>query len=258
MGRKAAASSSTPAVPHVRGVPPPAIHRAFTHMESFCPFLIHAGPLVPEQISFGELDNVRTAIAIARQARTILGGNGVALGYSPMRHAGNLEGVRTYEGYKREGSSAARLQRSASARAAGPGRPGPESAAGWAIKTPGRLASSKYGSRPSSSRAGASRACPDSAPSSQSTGTSPAAAKGLGTLQASFAEGADEGSLGLPAERASARRAGIPGLAAHAGCYLVAPFLAALPFPAPSSGFMASSRLSANFRWEMSSCSVKS
>ena len=53
------------------------------------------------------------------------------------------------------------------------------------------------------------------------------------------------------------RRAGIPGLAAPAGCYLVAPVLAAVPFPAPSSGFMASSRLSANFRWEMSSCSAK-
>ena len=38
-----------------------------------------AGTLVPEQISFGKLNNVRTAIAIARQARTILGGNGVAL-----------------------------------------------------------------------------------------------------------------------------------------------------------------------------------
>jgi glutaryl-CoA dehydrogenase len=57
-----------------------------------------AGTLVPEQISFGKLNNVRTAIAIARQARTILGGNGVALEYSPMRHANNLEGVRTYEG----------------------------------------------------------------------------------------------------------------------------------------------------------------
>jgi glutaryl-CoA dehydrogenase len=59
---------------------------------------LHAGTLVPEQISFGKLNNVRTAIAIARQARTILGGNGVALEYSPMRHASNLEGVRTYEG----------------------------------------------------------------------------------------------------------------------------------------------------------------
>ncbi len=57
-----------------------------------------AGTLLPEQISFGKLNNVRTAIAIARQARTILGGNGVALDYSPMRHASNLEGVRTYEG----------------------------------------------------------------------------------------------------------------------------------------------------------------
>jgi glutaryl-CoA dehydrogenase len=57
-----------------------------------------AGTLVPEQISFGKLNNVRTAIAIARQARTILGGNGVALDYSPLRHASNLEGVRTYEG----------------------------------------------------------------------------------------------------------------------------------------------------------------
>jgi glutaryl-CoA dehydrogenase len=57
-----------------------------------------AGTLLPEQISFGKLNNVRTAIAIARQARTILGGNGVSLEHSPMRHANNLEGVRTYEG----------------------------------------------------------------------------------------------------------------------------------------------------------------
>jgi glutaryl-CoA dehydrogenase len=57
-----------------------------------------AGTLVPEQISFGKLNNVRSALAIARQARTILGGNGVSMDYSPMRHANNLEGVRTYEG----------------------------------------------------------------------------------------------------------------------------------------------------------------
>jgi glutaryl-CoA dehydrogenase len=44
-----------------------------------------AGTLRPEQISFGKLNNVRTAIAIARQARTILGGNGVAMDYSPIR-----------------------------------------------------------------------------------------------------------------------------------------------------------------------------
>ena len=52
-------------------------------------------------------------------------------------------------------------------------------------------------------------------------------------------------------KRASARRAGIPWLAAHAGCYLVAPFLAAVPFTAPSSGLVASSQLSANFRWDL-------
>jgi glutaryl-CoA dehydrogenase len=57
-----------------------------------------AGTLAPEQISFGKLNNVRAAIAVAHQARTILGGNGVALEHSPMRHACNLEGVRTYEG----------------------------------------------------------------------------------------------------------------------------------------------------------------
>jgi glutaryl-CoA dehydrogenase len=57
-----------------------------------------AGKLRPEQISFGKLNNVREAIAICRSARTILGGNGVTLEHSPLRHADNLESVRTYEG----------------------------------------------------------------------------------------------------------------------------------------------------------------
>ncbi|WP_211876813.1 acyl-CoA dehydrogenase family protein [Pseudarthrobacter albicanus] len=57
-----------------------------------------AGKLRPEQISLGKLNNVREAIAIAREARTILGGNGITLDYSPLRHAVNLESVRTYEG----------------------------------------------------------------------------------------------------------------------------------------------------------------
>ena len=57
-----------------------------------------AGKLRPEQISFGKLNNVRTAIEICRNARTILGGNGITLDYSPLRHANNLESVRTYEG----------------------------------------------------------------------------------------------------------------------------------------------------------------
>lgn len=57
-----------------------------------------AGTLEPVQISVGKLNNVREAIAICREARTILGGNGITLDYSPLRHANNLESVRTYEG----------------------------------------------------------------------------------------------------------------------------------------------------------------
>jgi glutaryl-CoA dehydrogenase len=57
-----------------------------------------AGVLRPEQISLGKLNNVREAIRIARDARTILGGNGITLDYPPPRHAANLESVRTYEG----------------------------------------------------------------------------------------------------------------------------------------------------------------
>jgi glutaryl-CoA dehydrogenase len=56
------------------------------------------GTLRPEQISFGKLNNVREALEIAREARTILGGNGVTLDYPVMRHMNNLESVRTYEG----------------------------------------------------------------------------------------------------------------------------------------------------------------
>ncbi|MFJ2550781.1 acyl-CoA dehydrogenase family protein [Microbacterium sp. NPDC087591] len=57
-----------------------------------------AGSLAPHQISVAKLSNTRAAIAIAREARTILGGNGVSGEYSPLRHAANLESVRTYEG----------------------------------------------------------------------------------------------------------------------------------------------------------------
>jgi glutaryl-CoA dehydrogenase len=57
-----------------------------------------AGTLRPEQISFGKLANVRAAIEVCRQARTVLGGNGITLDHSPLRHANNLEAVRTYEG----------------------------------------------------------------------------------------------------------------------------------------------------------------
>ncbi|GAA4575618.1 acyl-CoA dehydrogenase family protein [Planotetraspora kaengkrachanensis] len=57
-----------------------------------------AGMLRHEQVSFGKLNNVRQAIEICRQARTIFGGNGITLDHSPLRHANNLEAVRTYEG----------------------------------------------------------------------------------------------------------------------------------------------------------------
>lgn len=57
-----------------------------------------AGTLEPVQISVGKLNNCREAIAICREARTMLGGNGITLEYSPLRHANNLESVRTYEG----------------------------------------------------------------------------------------------------------------------------------------------------------------
>lgn len=57
-----------------------------------------AGQLQPHQISVGKLNNARVAIEVAREARTMLGGNGVTLEHSPLRHANNLESVRTYEG----------------------------------------------------------------------------------------------------------------------------------------------------------------
>jgi glutaryl-CoA dehydrogenase len=60
--------------------------------------LKEAGSLTPVQVSIGKMSNVRTAIDIARQARTILGASGVTLEYPPIRHANNLEAVLTYEG----------------------------------------------------------------------------------------------------------------------------------------------------------------
>jgi glutaryl-CoA dehydrogenase len=57
-----------------------------------------AGEVTPEQVSVGKLNNVREAIAIARECRTILGANGITLEYPVIRHANNLESVLTYEG----------------------------------------------------------------------------------------------------------------------------------------------------------------
>ncbi len=56
------------------------------------------GRLRPEQVSLGKLNNVREALAIARECRTLLGAAGITLEYPVMRHANNLESVVTYEG----------------------------------------------------------------------------------------------------------------------------------------------------------------
>jgi len=50
------------------------------------------------QISMAKLNNVREALRIAREARSILGANGISLEYPVMRHMTNLETVLTYEG----------------------------------------------------------------------------------------------------------------------------------------------------------------
>src|SRR4030088_1058751 len=49
-------------------------------------------------VSFGKLNNVREALAICREARTILGASGITLEYPVIRHMNNLESVLTYEG----------------------------------------------------------------------------------------------------------------------------------------------------------------
>jgi glutaryl-CoA dehydrogenase len=60
--------------------------------------LKESGRLTPEQVSFGKLNNVRQALAIARAARSVLGANGITLEYPVIRHMNNLEAVSTYEG----------------------------------------------------------------------------------------------------------------------------------------------------------------
>jgi len=50
------------------------------------------------QVSLAKRNNVRKAMEIALEARTILGANGISGEYQCMRHAANLESVDTYEG----------------------------------------------------------------------------------------------------------------------------------------------------------------
>ena len=49
-------------------------------------------------MSFGKLANVNAALEVAREARQVLGANGITLEYPVIRHMNNLESVVTYEG----------------------------------------------------------------------------------------------------------------------------------------------------------------
>ncbi len=56
------------------------------------------GAVKPEQISLAKRNNCEIALVIAREARDILGANGITAEYPVMRHMCNLESVKTYEG----------------------------------------------------------------------------------------------------------------------------------------------------------------
>jgi glutaryl-CoA dehydrogenase len=56
------------------------------------------GTVKPEQISLAKRNNCEIALDIAREARDLLGANGVTAEYPVMRHMCNLESVKTYEG----------------------------------------------------------------------------------------------------------------------------------------------------------------
>jgi len=57
-----------------------------------------AGTFSPQQVSLAKRNNVSAATDIAREARRLLGANGILAEYSSMRHMANLESVYTYEG----------------------------------------------------------------------------------------------------------------------------------------------------------------
>ena len=56
------------------------------------------GTFTPQQVSLAKRNNVSMATDIAREARRLLGANGILAEYSAMRHMANLESVYTYEG----------------------------------------------------------------------------------------------------------------------------------------------------------------
>jgi len=57
-----------------------------------------SGTMTPEQVSLAKRNNVNMACDIAREARRLLGANGILAEYHSMRHMANLESVYTYEG----------------------------------------------------------------------------------------------------------------------------------------------------------------
>jgi glutaryl-CoA dehydrogenase len=57
-----------------------------------------AGSYTPQQVSLAKRNNVNIATNIAREARRLLGANGILAEYASMRHMANLESVYTYEG----------------------------------------------------------------------------------------------------------------------------------------------------------------
>ncbi len=57
-----------------------------------------AGTMTPQQVSLAKRNNVNVATDIAREARRMLGANGILAEYGAMRHMANLESVYTYEG----------------------------------------------------------------------------------------------------------------------------------------------------------------
>ena len=57
-----------------------------------------AGKVTPQQVSLAKRSNCDMACEVAREARRLLGANGILVEYSAMRHMANLESVYTYEG----------------------------------------------------------------------------------------------------------------------------------------------------------------
>jgi glutaryl-CoA dehydrogenase len=57
-----------------------------------------AGAFTPQQVSLAKRNNVHMATNVAREARRLLGANGILAEYASMRHMANLESVYTYEG----------------------------------------------------------------------------------------------------------------------------------------------------------------